>query len=57
MFVPIFHFVEKIPLTANGKVDYINIKENLVFSVKEEIDVLPRDLFEIKLLEFYKGVI
>ena len=54
MFVPIFHFVEKIPLTANGKVDYINIKENLVFSVKEEIDVLPRDLFEIKLLEFYK---
>lgn len=54
MFVPTFYFVEKIPLTTNGKIDYGNLKERNVLNKKENIELLPRDLFEIKLLEFYK---
>ena len=54
MFVPIFYFVEKIPLTSNGKIDYNSLKEVTILNEKEDIEILPRDLFEIKLLEFYK---
>tara|TARA_B110000211_G_scaffold100821_1_gene117331 strand:+ start:7102 stop:11097 length:3996 start_codon:yes stop_codon:yes gene_type:complete len=54
MFVPTFYFVKKIPLTTNGKIDYGNLKEKKGLSTKETIEILPRDFFEIKLLEFYK---
>ncbi len=54
VFVPAYTFVEKIPLTSNGKIDYKALKEIRVSNETEEVKALPRDLFEIKLLEFYK---
>ena len=54
IFVPTFYFVNKIPLTNNGKIDYKSLKEKGALNKKEDIEILPRDLFEIKLLEFYK---
>lgn len=54
IFIPVFSFVEEIPLTANGKVDYKALNEASVLEAKEDIEALPRDLYEIKLLECYK---
>lgn len=54
IFVPTFDFVDKIPLTSNGKIDYKSLKEKVDLNKKETIEIVPRDLFEIKLLEFYK---
>jgi amino acid adenylation domain-containing protein len=54
IFIPVFSYVEEIPLTSNGKIDYNSLKEKSVLKEQEDIEVLPRDLFEIKLLEFYK---
>lgn len=52
--LPSFSFVDSIPLTSNGKVDYQCLKEVSTVDENDSIDILPRDLFEIKLLEFYK---
>jgi amino acid adenylation domain-containing protein len=57
IFVPTFYFVEKIPLTSNGKIDYNSLKERGTLNEKEDIEILPRDLFEIKILEFYKALL
>ena len=54
VFLPTFYFVQKIPLTSNGKIDYNNLKQRNVLNKKHDIEMLPRDLFEIKLLEYYK---
>jgi len=52
--VPTFSFVDSIPLTSNGKIDYQRLKEVSTVDENENIEILPRDLFEIKLLGFYK---
>ncbi len=53
LFIPDFSFVEHIPLTSNGKVDYQYLKELSTIAKKDAVEALPRDLYEIKLLEFY----
>ncbi|MDT7830900.1 amino acid adenylation domain-containing protein [Flavobacteriaceae bacterium S356] len=54
LFVPTFSFVESIPLTSNGKIDYQQLKEFAIHVKEDDIEIGPRDFFEIKLLEFYK---
>lgn len=54
LFIPAFSFVESIPLTSNGKIDYRRLKELTVHDAEHRVETAPRDLFEIKLLEFYK---
>ena len=51
-FLPSVKFVEAIPLTANGKVDYKRLTV-VGETEKPTADVLPRDLIEVQLLEIY----
>ena len=54
-FIPLMFCVDEIPLTKNGKINVKRLKEIAKDNDSQE-EVLPRDLFEVRLLEIFKDM-